>query len=145
MDDKVPVAYIVLPILIFLPIFFVLLLGLISFILSAGGWRQLARQYGARAGANGNTTYRVIGFVGSSSYKGAIKVTTTVSGLQIEASPALYIGHTPLFIPFGALRNPRKAAMFLGVDYVVFDVGTPSITQLKVPVAIFKGTVAEVR
>ena len=145
MGDKVPVTYIVIPIIIFLPIFFALLLGLISFILSSGGWRRLARQYGVRAGVNGNTTYRVVGMVGSSSYKGSLKVSATATGLQIEASPVLYVGHKPLFIPFGALRDPQKAVMFHGVDYAIFDVGTPPITRLKLPAAIFKGTPAELK
>jgi hypothetical protein len=140
MGSKAEVAIIVVSILIFMPIFFMALLGLISFILSAGGWRRLARQYASRPGVVGETNYRVVGFIGTSSYKGAIKVITTASGVQIEASPALYVGHKPLFIPFGAFRNPEKKLMYHGRDYVLFDVGGPPPVRVALPAVIFKGT-----
>ena len=143
MDHEVPVAYIIVPIIIVLPIFFIALLGLISFILSSGGWRRLAGQYAARPGLMGSTTYRVVGFVGTSSYKGAIKVTTTGTGIQIEASPALYVGHKPLFLPYGVLRDPEKKLMFHGKDYLVFAVGDGKPVRLALPSAIFKGTPVE--
>jgi hypothetical protein len=145
MHGEVSALYIVIPLLVFMPIFFIGLLGLISFILSSGGWRRLARQFAARPGINGETHYRVVGFIGSSSYKGAIKVIRTGSGLQIEASPALYVGHKPLFIPFGAFRNPQKKLMFHGRDYALFDVGEPTPVSVALPAAIFKGTPLEVR
>jgi hypothetical protein len=145
MGDKANGLYIVVPLLIFIPIFFITLLGLISFILSSGGWRRLASQYAARPGINGDTNYRVVGFIGTSSYKGAIKVIKTGSGLQIEASPALYVGHKPLFIPFGALRNPQKKLMFHGRDYALFDVGGPPAVRVALPAAIFKDTPVELK
>jgi hypothetical protein len=143
MDHEVPVAYIIVPIIVILPVFFLGLLGLISFILSSGGWRQLAWQYAARPGTAGNTTYRVVGLVGTSSYKGAIKVTTTGAGIEIEASPALYVGHKPLFLPYGVLRNPEKKLMFHGRDYLVFAVDDQKPVRLALPAAIFKGTPLE--
>jgi hypothetical protein len=145
MGNKAEVAGIVVSILIILPIFFTALLGLISFILSSGGWRRLARQYAALPGVHGDTQYRVVGFIGTSSYKGAIKVIKTGSGLQIEASPALYVGHKPLFIPFAAFRNPEKKPMYHGRDYVLFDVGGPRPVRLALPAGIFKGTPVELK
>jgi hypothetical protein len=145
MSSKAEVAIIVVSILIAAPIFFVALLGFISFILSAGGWRRLARQYAAPAGASGSTNSRLVGMVGTSTYKGAIKVTTTSSGLQIQASPALYVGHPPLFIPFGAIRNPKKAQKFHNKPYATFEVGEPRPVQLALPAEVFNGTPVELR
>ena len=83
MGDKVPIAYIVIPLILLFPIFFVALFSLITFILSRGGWNRLASLYAVRAEPLGNTFYRVTGLVGRSAYKSALKVIVTGAGSGI--------------------------------------------------------------
>jgi hypothetical protein len=139
--DNFPVVYIVLLILVILPCFFMALLTFIFSILAAGGWRRLAKQFASpRGGVTGNSFYRVTGKVGTTTYKQGLKITATATGLGIEVSPFVFIGHLPLFIPFSVMHDPEKTYLFRNNDYVSISVGTPEIAKLRLPASVFKGS-----
>lgn len=138
--DDFPVVYIILLIFVLVPCFTMALLTFIFSIIAAGGWRRLSKQFASPRGVIGNTTYRVTGKVGSSTYKQGLKITTTGSGLGIEVSPLMFIGHTPLFIPFSAMHDPEKTTLLRYKDYISISVGRPEIAKLRLPASLFKGS-----
>jgi hypothetical protein len=139
MGQKAETATIIISLLIFIPIAFIALFSLISFIISRGGWNRLAGRYPAPPGApSGKSFYRVTGRVGTSTYKGSMKAVVTASGLYLDVSPVFRIGHKPLLIGFSAMRNIRKAAMFRS-DYLTFEVGDSAVT-ISLPAEVLTGT-----
>ena len=127
------------------PFFFVGMWCAICLTLSKmGGWRRLAESFPARDQPSGKRFFMQGGKVGQVTYRGCLTLYTSPRGLYLSVWLLFRLGHPPVFIPWGDIRN-AKTHQFLWTESVVFDVGSPSVATLQLPKKVFEGQDVEVR
>ncbi|MBT2557694.1 hypothetical protein J7E24_07855 [Hymenobacter sp. ISL-91] len=95
--------------------------GLISLMLSRMGWGRLAGAY-AEAAVPAALNRELLSYVriGPVKYNNAVRAGSTPQGVWLTTWRILYIGHPPLFIPWGAF-GPVQEETFLWVKtYTVY-------------------------
>lgn len=121
------------------PVLFVAGWCAISFLLSAiGGWRRLAARFPARNEPSGELLFMRSGSVGMASYRGCLIINRNVAGFRLSVLFPFRLGHPPLFIPWSEVHRASRRRV-LWSDTVSFEVGTPPITSLELPGAVFAG------
>jgi hypothetical protein len=145
MEGTANTTLIVLFVLVAFPIVFSALWIGITLVMSfIGGWRVLSEHYAASGKPAGFPELRrVTGMFGVASYKHVLTVITTDQGLYIANRTVFRFGHPPLFIPFSAIVDARRQTLFFW-DYVAFDVGSPPIASIRLPLKVFEGTPVEI-
>lgn len=145
MENAVGTTLLVLFIFVAFPIFFgALWIGITLAMSFIGGWHQLAKHYAATGQPVGGRGFpRVTGMFGVASYKHVLTVITTDEGIHISNRAVFRFGHPPLFIPFSAIVYARRQTLFFW-DYVAFEVGTPPIASVRLPLQVFEGAPVEI-
>lgn len=145
MEDAANTTAIVLFILVVFPIFFsALWIGITLGMSFIGGWRTVAKFYTAAGRPVGGREFRrVTGMFGVASYKHVLTVVTTAEGLYIANRTVFRFGHPPLFIPFTAIFHARRQVLFFW-DYAAFEVGSPAIASVRLPLKVFEGAPVEI-
>ena len=133
-------------VLIVFPIFFSALWIGITWLMSwIGGWGKIAKKYAATgATPEGAVLKHVTGMFGMTRYKHVLTVITTDTGLYIENRKVFRFGHPPLFIPFAAIRKPRKQTLFFW-EFIAFSVDDPPLAAVRLPSKVFEGTPVEIK
>lgn len=125
--------------LVLFPVAFVALwCGVSVLIAFVGGWSRLAREFRATDKPAGNAFYLQGGSVGMTQYKGCLVIYTSAAGLYLSVLLPFRLGHPPLLIPWGAIRDPevRKVWWF---ESLTFRVGEPPGTTIQLSKRIFAG------
>ena len=117
---KLPVALIAgLALPVFAACFVAIWLGVVALIATAGGWRDLARDYPA----HGEPAPETVRFTGVSlmfgsgpislgSYRNAVTITIDATGFGLTTMMLFRFRHPPIAIPWGALRDHREGSTF---------------------------------
>ena len=145
MEGTANTTLIVLFVLVAFPIVFsALWIGITLLMSFIGGWRNLARHYAATGKPVGGREFRhLTGMFGMASYKHVLTVVVTGEGLYIANRTVFRFGHPPLFIPFTAIVDARRQTLIFR-DYVAFDVGSPPIASIRLPLKVFERTSVEI-
>ena len=69
-------------------------------------------------------------------YSGCLTIYTSPTGLHLSVWLPFRLGHSPVFIPWSAVRN-AETRKILWAEIVVFDVGSPRIAQLQLSKKLF--------
>ncbi|MBN2580658.1 MAG: hypothetical protein JXB10_16855 [Pirellulales bacterium] len=121
------------------PFVFVGMWCAVSLLLSAmGGWHRLAEKFPALHQPSGKPFFMQGGKVGMVTYSGCLIIYNSPEGLYLSVFLLFRVGHPPIFIPWNAIRNARSHR-FLWTESVVFDIGSPTITTLKLSKKVFEG------
>jgi hypothetical protein len=135
MDKYAPLTVFI----VLFPLFFVGVWCAVSLMFSTiGGWRRLAESFPARGQPSGRRFSWQGAKVGQVRYHGCLTIYSSADGLYFSMWLPFRLGHPPLFIPRGAVRN-LTTRRFLWAESVVFDVGSPSVATISLAKAIFEG------
>lgn len=102
---------------------------------SKSGWSKLARQYRATGPVEGTRLERVSISVGRLYFRSKGIVVGNTEGVYLSLLPVFRPFHPPLFIPWKDLD--RKGGH---TDQVVFDVGMPAISEIRIPMSVVEKT-----
>jgi pSer/pThr/pTyr-binding forkhead associated (FHA) protein len=100
---------------------------------SFSGWRRISNAYPARNRPQGKRFRGLIGSVGSTRYR--LNADVTQDGLRLSVFPLYRFGHAPILIPWTAI-HPTGSRRFLSSQYVSFDVSSPSIATICLPLGV---------
>jgi hypothetical protein len=116
------------------PIFWALVIGLISYV---SGWQRLAQRYRATIPPTGKVWRWQRGQVGWARYNGVLTLTTNDQGLFMETFWLFGFGHPRLFIPWHEIREAKVTNYFFQRQ-VKAQVGFPSLATVRLPAAVFE-------
>lgn len=136
MDPLLVVALVLLSIVVF-PVFWCLIVLLISFV---GGWQRLSKVYAANVPPHGQEFSWQTGRVGLASYRNCLNVHVAPEGLFLSMPFIFRIGHKPLLIPWHEIHSP-EAVRFLWVQAIGFQVGLPAMGRILLPRPVFEAAV----
>jgi hypothetical protein len=139
--DGIAVAWLVplilLAFLVVFPLFWMLVVGLISLL---SGWQRLAERYRATVPTVGPTVGETLhmqnGMIGWARYNGVLTLTAGPSGLFMEVFPLFRFAHPRLLIPWQEFRNARVEERFWQKQ-VRADIGFPTLVTVRLPAALF--------
>ena len=134
MNAPAAVALVVAAIMAFVALWCAIVL-LLSYV---GGWQRLGKSYAGRVPPHGQKHGWQSGRVGWESYRNALTLHTAQEGLFLSLPILFRMGHKNLFIPWSALRN-EKPVSFLWYKAIRFQVGSPPIAEVELPVVVFEG------
>ena len=101
-------------IVIFFPIFFILLWGGVSFIIAnVGGWSRLAQFYETQSKFEGEKWHMKSGRMGLANYNGCLTIGANHEGIYLAVFPLFRFGHPPLFIPWYDVTASEEKAFFM--------------------------------
>ncbi|HEX4143578.1 MAG TPA: hypothetical protein VHY91_08600 [Pirellulales bacterium] len=123
MNPNAPPDWLPAFLVIFFPIFWCLILYLISFI---GGWRQLAKRYRCSGPISGTVWRFQSGSMHrftESSYGGCLKVIANEEGMGLATFFPFRVGHPSLFIPWSEMlvSEMRRFIFFKRVRFTFPD------------------------
>ena len=128
------IVLIVVAFIIAFPIIWIVTVWLISL----GGWAQLAQRYRAPLSlppaASRHKWLGQYGFVNRARYGNALILTAHETGLLLETVPLFRINHPPLFIPWEAFHN-ASLVTFRHHELVQLEVGHPTVATIRIPYA----------
>lgn len=116
------------------PIFWSLIIGLISVI---SGWQRLAQRYRATLPPSGKVWRWQYGMIGWAGYNGVLTLTANNQGLFMETLWLFGFGHPRLFIPWQEFREAKVNHYFFRRQ-VKTKVGFPHLATLRLPAAVFE-------
>lgn len=135
-SDLVLIPFIILAFAIVFPIFWMLVVGLISLL---SGWQRLAQRYRATLPPSGQKWTWQYGMIGWAGYRGVLNLTANDAGLFMEVMWLFRFGHPPLFIPWQEFRE-AKVTNFLFYRQVKAKIGFPTVATVRLPAAVFEET-----
>jgi hypothetical protein len=103
-----------------------------------GGWRRLSEFFPATNPPEGQRFRMQSGSVGWVNYSSCLTIYSNADGLYLSVMLPFRMGHPPLFIPWGEIHD-ATTRRFLGMEDVVFQIGTPSIAKMRLPKKVFEG------
>ena len=78
------------------------------------------------------------GSVGTVAYRSCLTLHVSSEGIYVSVFFLFRLWQPPLFIPWNAVYSARRKRSLLS-RYVVFDVGSPRIARLGLPLEVFEG------
>jgi hypothetical protein len=109
----------------------------LSAIATLGGWTAIARQYPATGTPSGKSFWFQSGRFNWCDYNGCMTIRITDDGLRLSLPIPFRPGHPPIFLPWSALNVVEVCDRWYG-RYVVVEVGSPSITRIRLPLKIME-------
>jgi hypothetical protein len=119
----------VIPLLV---VYFCFVLKMVAWL---AGWSRLARQYRTSTLPDGTNLSMQSGRIGLIHYGNCLTIRVCTDGLYLAVFPLFRFGHPPLLIPWSDLHVLAVRDRWWGRD-VTLTVGTPSITQLRLPLKV---------
>lgn len=135
-SDLAILPFIIIAFAIVFPIFWILIIGLISLL---NGWQRLARRYRATLPPTGRRWTWQYGMVSWASYNGVLTLTANEQGLFIEVTWPFRFWHPCLFIPWQDFHEAKRVN-YLFRRQVRARIGFPSLATVHLPAAVFEET-----
>ncbi len=125
---SVPLEVVLVPgLLVMMPLIWC---GVIFLISQIGGWARLAQAFPATEMPKGEVLgWQSAQLQGWCNYNRVLTFVISEEGLYMRPWGLFRMGHAPVLIPWGELKNPRARRLFW-VEQVVFDVGEPRVVKL---------------
>lgn len=118
-------------------IIFPLIWCFVLWILSLGGWRQLAKTFAAgNLPVTGERHSGLNGMIGAVSYRGVITVHLNEEGFFMEVMAIFKVCHPRLFIPWSEIKS-RQPVRILWWKSVKLTVGDPQVATVTLPEDLF--------
>ena len=134
-SDLMLIPFIILAFAIVFPIFWTLIIGLISIL---SGWQGLAQRYRATLPPSGQKWTWQYGMIGWAGYRGVLTLTANDAGLFMEVMWIFGFGHPRLFIPWQEFREAKVSHFF--TRQVKAKIGFPTVATVRLPAAVFEET-----
>jgi hypothetical protein len=128
------IPLVVIAFAILFPIFWSLVIGLISVL---SGWQRLAQRYRATLPPWGKKWSWQYGMIGWAGYNGVLILTANSEGLFMETLWLFGFGHPRLFIPWHEFREAKVQSYFFRRQ-VTATVGFPPLATVRLPAAVFE-------
>jgi hypothetical protein len=117
--------------LVFIPLW----CGIVFMLSRISGWSAIAARFPGSPNPTGTRFDGVTGTVGIISYRNVMTVHIAPDGLHVVPWKVFTIGHAPIFIPWGEIRNATERR-FPFFHVVSFEVGAPKVGKMQLPIKV---------